>query len=87
MKAGVIEAAIFNSAPVCGFLPVRAALSLVSKVPNPIKETFSFFTNSSETIFTKALIAASESFLERPVCYAIAFTNSALFIIFTPFDK
>ena len=52
-----------------------------------LKETFSFFTNSSETIFTKALIAASESFLERPVCSAIAFTNSALFIIFTPFDK
>ena len=42
---------------------------------------------TSETIFTKALIAASESFLERPVCSAIAFTNSALFIIFTPFDK
>jgi hypothetical protein len=35
LKAGTVEAAILSSLPVCGFLPVLAALSLVSKVPNP----------------------------------------------------
>ena len=39
-KAGTVLAAIFNSAPVCGFLPVLAALFLDSNVPKPTKVTF-----------------------------------------------
>ena len=39
-KAGTVLAAIFNTAPVCGFLPVLAALLRGSKVPKPTKVTF-----------------------------------------------
>ena len=42
-NAGTFLAAILISLPVCGFLPVRAALCLRSKVPKPTKVTFSPF--------------------------------------------
>ena len=38
-----------RQAPVCGFLPVLAALSDTSKVPNPTNWIFSPFFNSSAT--------------------------------------
>ena len=38
-KAGTFLAAIFKVAPVCGFLPVLAALLRDSKVPKPTKVT------------------------------------------------
>ena len=36
-NAGTVLAAIFNSLPVCGFLPILAALFLASNVPKPTK--------------------------------------------------
>ena len=39
-KAGTVLAAIFNSLPVCGFLPVLAALLRASQVPKPTKVTY-----------------------------------------------
>ena len=38
-NAGTVLAAIFNSLPVCGFLPILAALFLDSKVPKPTRVT------------------------------------------------
>ena len=38
-NAGTVLAAIFNSLPVCGFLPILAALFLASKVPKPTRVT------------------------------------------------
>ena len=67
MKAGAFDAGILISLPVCGFLPIFATLSLVSKVPNPINCTFSPFFNSSETISTKAFKVSSVAFLVRSV--------------------
>jgi hypothetical protein len=67
LNLGATEAGILISLPVCGFLPVLAALLAVSKVPKPISCTLSFFLSCVETTSTKALTAASESFLERPV--------------------
>ena len=71
MKAGTTDAAILSSSPVCGFLPVLAALSLVSNVPNPINWTLSLSAKVFDTTFTKELIVASVSFLERPVSLLI----------------
>ena len=42
-NAGTVLAAIFNSLPVCGFLPILAALFLDSNVPKPTRVTLSPF--------------------------------------------
>ena len=42
-KVGTVLAAILISLPVCGFLPVLAALLRGSNVPKPTKVTFSPF--------------------------------------------
>ena len=65
------------------FLPSRAALSVTSKVPNPTNWIFSPFFNSSATTSVKAFNAFSASFLDNSVFFAIAATNSVLFIKFS----
>ena len=81
MNLGALDAAIVISAPVCGFLPVLAALSDTSKVPNPTNWIFSPFFNSSATTSVNAFKDASASFFDTPAFYAIAATKSALFMI------
>lgn len=55
LKAGVFEAAICISSPVCGLRPVRADLSRTSNVPKPRICTFSSFAS--------AFVIASRLFL------------------------
>ena len=52
-KAGTVLAAILISLPVCGFLPVLAALFLDSNVPKPTKVTFSPLATVFCTVSTK----------------------------------
>lgn len=63
LNEGVVVAVILISSPVCGFLPVLAALSLVSKVPNPTNWTFPLLANSLETTLTNEFNTDSTSFL------------------------
>lgn len=71
LNAGAVQAGIFKGSPVWGFLPVLAALSLVSNVPKPTSCTLSLFSNAVLITFTKEFIVASVSFLERPVSLLI----------------
>ena len=66
MKAGTVLAAIFNTAPVCGFLPALAALFLGSKVPNPTNVTFLPF----ETVFS---IVSKIAAITSPVAFCETF--------------
>ena len=63
LNTGALEAGIFISALVWGFLPFLAALCLTSKVPNPTNWTFSPFLRAPSTDDTKASKAASAAFL------------------------
>jgi hypothetical protein len=50
------------------------------KVPNPTSVTFSPFESDSDTAETKASTTSLDFDFDRPVCLAIEFTKSALFI-------
>ena len=83
LNLGALEAAMCITSPLRGFLPSLAALSDTSKVPNPTNWIFSPFFNSSATTSVKAFNAFSASFLDNSVFFAIAATNSVLFIKFS----
>ena len=57
-NAGTVLAAILISLPVCGFLPVLAALFLDSKVPNPTKVTLLPFLTE---VWIVSIVAANTS--------------------------
>ena len=59
MKAGALRAAIFNSAPVRGLRPVRAARCVTLNVPKPTSVTASPFLSA-------AVIAAVVASIARP---------------------
>ena len=62
-KAGTFLAAILIALPVCGFLPVLAALCLRSKVPKPTKVTLlPFLTVFSIVSIVEANTAAASFF-------------------------
>ena len=71
LNLGALEAGILLAAPVCGFLPVLAALSATSNVPKPTNWIFSPAFNCSATVSVKALRAFSASFLESSAFSAI----------------
>ena len=54
MNTGALDAGIFISSLVCGFLPFLALLFLTSKVPKPTNWTLSFAFSASETTEMKA---------------------------------
>ena len=76
LNLGALQAAILIVFPVCGFFPVLAALSTVSKVPKPTSWIFSSFFNSSVTVEINAFSASSASFLDSSDFSAIAETSS-----------
>ena len=65
LKAGTFAAGISTSAPVLGFLPLRAALWRVSKVPKPTTETLSPFLSASVIVPRSASRASPASFFVR----------------------
>ena len=74
-------AAILIVAPVCGFLPSRAALLDTDQEPNPTKETLPPPLSVDPTfpsIDSSAFLAAA---FEMPASAAIASISSVLFII------
>ena len=87
LNLGHLDAAILSVSPVFGLRPVRAARLPTPNVPKPISETSCPFESSLEIVSIVALRAASESFFDNPVSFAIASTNSALFIIISPLNN
>ena len=83
LKAGALEAGILISAPVAGLRPIWAARTLASKVPKPTSCTLSPAFKAFSVAATKAVNAASQSFLERLLISAMAAINSVLFIVCT----
>ena len=63
LNLGALEAGIWIVSFVLGLIPVLAALSATSNVPNPTNWIFPPFFNSSSTTSVKALTAFSASFL------------------------
>ena len=63
-KAGTVLAAILISLPVCGFLPVLAALLRASKVPKPTNVTLSPFFTAFSIVSIVAANTDAASFLE-----------------------
>ena len=80
LNTGALDAGIFISSLVCGFLPFLAALFLTSKEPNPTNWTLSPSTNAFVITSTKAFNVASASFFVSPVLADIAAINSDLLI-------
>ena len=66
MNAGTLLAAISITSLVWGLRPLRAALSLTSKLPNPIIWIFSPLAKVSSTVSTNASIAAVACFFCSP---------------------
>ena len=58
----VLEAAIWISSPVCGFLPTLAALSAGSNDPNPAIWTLSPALIADSVVFTNDLISSMQVF-------------------------
>ena len=67
LNAGALEAGIFISSLVWGFLPFLALLFLTSKVPKPTNWTLSFAFSASETTEMKAFKDSAVAFFEWPV--------------------
>ena len=80
MNPTAFVAGIDIASPVCGFLPLLAALSLTSNFPNPDKATSPPFDNSLEITSTIAFNATSASTFLISAFSAIAATNYFLFI-------
>jgi len=69
LNTGTLFARIFIFLPVFGFLPVRAALFLTRKVPNPVKTTsFPIFNTLLISSKTASTISPT-SFLEQPAFF------------------
>ena len=81
MNTGALDAGIFISSLVCGFLPFLAALDLTSKDPNPTNWILSPCASASVITSTNALTVDSAAFFVSPVFAATAATNSALFLL------
>ena len=81
MNFATFLAAIWIVLPVCGFLPLLAALLDTEKVPNPTKDTLPPFFNAEVTLPVKDSKAALAATLEIPASAAIASIKSDLFII------
>ena len=81
LNVTAVRAAIVTGAPVCGFLPLLAALSDTPKVPNPTKVVFSPFFSASVIASNVASIARVASAFVKPVFSATASTNSTFFVI------
>src|ERR1019366_5292548 len=73
-------AAILIAFPVCGFLPVLAALLATEKEPKPTNATLSPFLSAFVVALTNASKALPASAFVNFDSDAIASTNSALFI-------
>ena len=75
---------IFTSFPVPGTLATLGALFTTSKLPKPIKLTFSPFLRASSIVSIVASITAATSFLLRPVFSATAEINPtfSFFLLF-----
>ena len=56
LNTGALDAGIFISSLVCGFLPFLAALFLTSKEPNPTNWILSPLTNDSVTTSVKRCV-------------------------------
>ena len=61
-EAGTVVAGILSSLPVCGFLPILAALFLDSNVPKPTKVTFLPLETVVSTVSTNADKTSAASF-------------------------
>ena len=72
MNDGTFLAGIFNSAPVCGLRPVRAARFETLNVPNPISVTVSPFLRALVMFSMVASRARPASAFVDPVALAIA---------------
>ncbi len=79
-KAGALRAAIFNSAPVRGLRPVRAARLDTLNVPKPIKVTVLLFLSAAVIASVAASHARPAAAFERSALAAIALINSDLFM-------
>jgi hypothetical protein len=79
LKRTPLDAAIFTGAPVCGFRPMRAALDVGVKVPNPKIDTLLPDLASAITESTKAETAASACFFSRPAAPATLSMSSVRF--------
>ena len=64
-KAGTVLAAIFNSLPVWGFLPILAALLRGSKVPKPTKVTFLPLATVFSTVSNVAANTSATAFCDN----------------------
>jgi len=86
LNDGTLEALIFNSAPVLGLRPVRAARFFTEKAPNPTNDRESPFLRVFEMISMKAAIVRSAAALLVSVFFARASASSLRFIVL-PFIK
>jgi len=76
LNAGTLAALIFNSAPVCGLQPVRAARLRTSKVPKPTSATGSPFFRVAVMMSISAVMLRSASALLQPVLVSSASISS-----------
>src|SRR4030042_569548 len=79
LNTGTFLAAILMTAPVWGFLPVRAFLLLTPNVPNPTSVTALPFLSAFWIAANVAPTASAASFLLH-VTFATSSINCALFI-------
>lgn len=80
MKDGTLAAAIWIVAPVCGFLPVRAARLLILYVPKPTNATSPPLASSFVTEPIKLSNALPAEALEMSAPSAIFCISSPLFL-------
>jgi putative acetyltransferase len=80
LNAGTLDAAIFNSSPVWGFRPARAARSRTSKVPKLTTDKESPICSVLEIISTSAATARSACALFEP--FWLPLLQQALFCSF-----
>src|SRR5690606_27731646 len=81
LNPGILEAAIWISAPVCGLRPVRAARSLTENVPKPTSTTDSPFFNAPVMLSTTASSARPAAAFGMSADAAIASISSVLFTL------
>ena len=86
LNVTAVLAGILTSAPVCGFLPVLAALLEVANVPNPTSGTLSPLTNASVIEATIASTALPASAFVSPAFSATDSINSTFFIFLPPIN-
>lgn len=81
LKRTFFFALIFSTAPVCGFLPVRALVCCTSQVPKPTKVILSPLANVSSTVAVNASKKRFVSACQLPDFSAMALINSDLFMV------